>query len=395
MPSAGPNSPSSVTSVSVTFSETVDWTDPANAATSDTNYATVDLGPGDTSYALWFTDFDFTNSDVPLGATIVGALFEVQVSQTGAGADAAVISRASLVYDGSELSSFLDNLGFNAGNFPFTPDGTGSYWPLGDPTDTGGASVTQSMVVDASFGVGIKFSGGSNSSIVSVDHGQLTIYYTVSGVVEGDATISGTATVTATAALVKTGGVSGTGSATAAGAAGSTKIGSASVSGVAAAAGVGSLILGGAASFAGSAFLAAIAASFAGAAATVSGAAAATSVGASIAMGAASAAGSCTAAAASALVVAAAGALDGTSALAVISGKIAAGDAAAGGSASLSAAGASIAIGAVTAAGIVTVLGVGGIHLATPTVRTINVRGTVRSFAVRGGNRSFDAGRDA
>lgn len=177
MTAAGPKSPSSVTSTQVSvFSETVPWSDPGNAVSSNDSYATVTLGPSDLSYALRCTGFGFTSGDVPGGATIDGILVEIEVSQDG---DALNVL-SPLVYGGSQLGGGGVGLGQTAGNTGFAPDGTDTYWPLGDSTDTGSASLTQAMVVDSSFGIDIYFSVGFTGagSNVSVDHVRLTIYYT-------------------------------------------------------------------------------------------------------------------------------------------------------------------------------------------------------------------------
>jgi len=168
-------SPSTVTSEQVGLGDTVPWTNPGDAASSDDSYAVATLAAGDASYALRCTDFGFTSGDIPLGATIDGIFVEVEVQQSGD----ATQSTSPLVYSGSQLGSGLGSI-IGAGNEGFTPDGTDTYWPLGGPTDLGGASVTQAMVVDSSFGIDLYFAVpflGLGSS-VSVDHVRMTVYYT-------------------------------------------------------------------------------------------------------------------------------------------------------------------------------------------------------------------------
>lgn len=175
MTTAGPNSPASVSSVLIGF-ETVPWSDPGNAVVSDDSAATAFIDDLNLTYWLRCTDLGFTNGDVPPGATLDGFLVEVEVSQDGG----AVLAGAKPVYDGLQISA--GNLGSEAGNFPFTPDGTDTYWPLGGPTDLSGATITQDMVVDPSFGIDLQFSvssfSGGSPSTVSVDHVRLTVYYT-------------------------------------------------------------------------------------------------------------------------------------------------------------------------------------------------------------------------
>src|SRR6478752_10810863 len=119
MTTAGPKSPSSVTSEQVDSGiETVPWSDPGNATASDDSYATATIGPFDWTYALRCTDFGFTDSDVPSGATINGIFVEVEASQDGDVQN----SGAPLVYGGSQIGQLGTGLGF-------TPDGTDTYWP--------------------------------------------------------------------------------------------------------------------------------------------------------------------------------------------------------------------------------------------------------------------------
>lgn len=182
MTTAGPNSPFTVTSEPIGLAATFPWNDPENAIVEDGNYATLVLpqsvGIAEGGYTLRFTNFGFTDGDIPPSSIINGILFEVKVSQTGD----AVNGGSQLVYLGSELDP-ANHLGGTTGNAGFIPDGTDAFWPLGGPTDTGGVDLTQTIVVDSSFGVDLYFfiPWGGIGSTISVDSAQITIFYTEAG----------------------------------------------------------------------------------------------------------------------------------------------------------------------------------------------------------------------
>lgn len=170
--SEGPNSPSTIVSVSrgVGYAP---WSNPGNAASSNDSYATCTHGGGDDgSQFLKATGFNFA---IPSGATINGIHVEVEKHTILSGANNQASDDRALIVKGGVNGS--TNKGI-AGGWPTTD----TYVGYGGATDLWGESWTPSDINSADFGFAFastQWQSSTNNSFV--DHIRITVHYELSG----------------------------------------------------------------------------------------------------------------------------------------------------------------------------------------------------------------------
>lgn len=161
MASQGPNSPGSVTNVTFTG---IAWTNPSNAATNNSSYATVPLNNGEQSDYLNATNFGFS---IPSDATITGVQVDIKCftpAGTGVNTNSKLLKAGSAV--GSTRQIVLTTVD--------------QYWPMGLlNSDMWGTTLTPTEANASNFGVQTSFDNANPSTRgVYVDHIQMTISYT-------------------------------------------------------------------------------------------------------------------------------------------------------------------------------------------------------------------------
>jgi hypothetical protein len=147
------------------------WSSPDYAKTDDSNSASTSPSKKNDSDYLTLTNFGFTSSDIPDGATINGIEFVINRNH----------DEANNVYD--VLLYLLKNGTQHGSNLA-----SATYWPTsftdatyGGSTNLCGGSWTQADILDADFGfqLSIKATADPGSGIVSrVDFGKIRVYYT-------------------------------------------------------------------------------------------------------------------------------------------------------------------------------------------------------------------------
>jgi hypothetical protein len=150
-----------------------DWANPDYAKADDTSYANVALEKNTVSDLLRLTNFGFTSSDIPSGATING--IEFIISRYCSAANYANDS-ALYLYDDGRVGNNLAS----ATKWPSTI-GDATY---GGATNMCGTSLTQVDVVASTFGVELSVAEGDHGSgtIPSyVDYIKIRVYYTAGG----------------------------------------------------------------------------------------------------------------------------------------------------------------------------------------------------------------------
>jgi hypothetical protein len=153
-------------------------------------YAGVQLGSITTTYYLKCTNFGFTSSDIPSGATING--FEIEVRQFRASIPTVTSTEVKLVkggtVSGNDFGASVDW------------DTTETAVVYGSSTQLGGLSWTQSDVTSSNFGCAISVTSSSTRTVstirsVLIDQVQIRVYYT-SNSITGISSITGIASIT-------------------------------------------------------------------------------------------------------------------------------------------------------------------------------------------------------
>jgi hypothetical protein len=150
------------------------WSNPGNiTASNDTRATSATMGAGQTTQILRATNFGFSTSDVPTGATVVGIEVGIERQRNSTG--------------GNQVVDNVVRLRTSSGQVGNNKADTGTNWPnndaevvYGGAADTWAASLTDSAVRGSDFGVDIRAarSGGTVAS-AGVDHVQIRITYTV------------------------------------------------------------------------------------------------------------------------------------------------------------------------------------------------------------------------
>jgi hypothetical protein len=155
----------------------VDWTNPNNVKATDNVFATVDAK--ESSNYLRLTNFGFTSSDVPAGATVNGIEVVVKRKADQNGSNNYINDTKIFLRNGA-AAQVGDN------------KASASKWPTsntevtyGGGADTWNASLAQTDIVDTDFG--LDFEVNNASAIASVDSIKIRITYTESG---GGTTVS-------------------------------------------------------------------------------------------------------------------------------------------------------------------------------------------------------------
>lgn len=151
-----------------------EWNNPNNAKADDTSYADVLGAKNETSDYLLLTNFGFTSTHIPDGATIDG--FEIVCSRYADVADQYYDSVFRLYYDSALIG---DNIA-SATKWPITSPADATY---GGATNKCGTTLTQANVLSTGFGIALKIAKGSNSNYNAayVNYIKIRVYYTESG----------------------------------------------------------------------------------------------------------------------------------------------------------------------------------------------------------------------
>lgn len=143
----------------------VAWSTPSNATASNNTYATALLN-GNGSHWLWCTNFGFTSSDIPEGATITGIKVRFERKQSNpfeGGIDTAYFK---VIISNTEAG----NQKTQSGTWP-TSDLTSNE--VGGTGDVWGTSITQSDCVATNTGIAVAGSdigfAGTTGSIDTVE----------------------------------------------------------------------------------------------------------------------------------------------------------------------------------------------------------------------------------
>jgi|GEM_PF-5900655 len=167
-PSQGPNNGSSFAGNVSAPSGSVDWVNANRVATSDNNYATVNItNSNDISNYLRVTGFNF---NIPIGATINGIQANIEKSDTGIGSSHITDHVVSLVKNNVVTGNNKSSLSNWTGT-----DATSTY---GGISDLWGSTWTPADINNANFGLVLsvgRTSGGDKQA--RVDHISLTVYY--------------------------------------------------------------------------------------------------------------------------------------------------------------------------------------------------------------------------
>lgn len=149
---------------------TSDLTNPNYAKADDSNFCTFSGGKADVPYYLRLTNFGFSSSDIPSGATINGVEL--------------VVSRYSSNENGvADIKFYLLNGSGQTGNNFYsttkwpTSEGQATY---GGATDMLGTSLTQSDIVATTFGVDFKLKLYMVATGY-VNYIKIRVYYTEGG----------------------------------------------------------------------------------------------------------------------------------------------------------------------------------------------------------------------
>lgn len=125
----------------------VSWTNPSNAGTSNNSYATAFLN-GNSSHWLWCTNFGFTNSDIPDGATITGIRVRYERKQSNALDGGISVAYFKVIIGGSEAGSQKTQ----NGTWPIADEVSSEVGGTGDVWST---SMTQANAIASDTGIAI------------------------------------------------------------------------------------------------------------------------------------------------------------------------------------------------------------------------------------------------
>ena len=156
----------------------VSWVNPSNAGASDNTYATASLtDAGPDSHWLWCTNFGFTESDIPAGATING--IEVRWERKGAtglsGEGTTKITYYKLIKAGAETGTQKTE----NGDLPASDTVSAIQ---GGAADMWSASYTAAEAIASDTGIAIAYSNDAYTTFTaSADHVEMRWTYTAAG----------------------------------------------------------------------------------------------------------------------------------------------------------------------------------------------------------------------
>ena len=158
--------PESFPLVGTAASGNPNWSNPTNALTSNSVYASCNVGNGNQSQYLYLNNF-FGSAPIPTAAVIDGIRVKLRKYATGTVTD----SRVQLNYGNNSQG----NSKTISGNWPTTA----TTYTYGTSTDLWGATLTPSVVNSPSFGIRVRVNGNSNNAIAYVDFASMIIDYHV------------------------------------------------------------------------------------------------------------------------------------------------------------------------------------------------------------------------
>jgi hypothetical protein len=159
------------TAANVDYNSGEAWTNPDYAKADDTSYAAnADNNKNATDW-LRLTNFGFTSSDVPSGATIDG--IEVVISRYANYENERADSALYLILSGATQGSNYAS----ATKWP-TSIANATY---GGATDKWGFTPTQANIVDSTFGIQLAVSSTTAICMPFVDYIKIRVYYTEGG----------------------------------------------------------------------------------------------------------------------------------------------------------------------------------------------------------------------
>jgi len=161
------------TAANVTESTNAPWANPNYAKADDTSYSYGYLKNAVTD-TLRLTNYGFTSSDIPSGATINGVEIVSGISgeqNVGSCTDSIFYLRKSSGQTGNNIASAV--------TWPGTNGTVISERTYGGSTDMSGTSLTQSDIVASTFGLDLRVSCGSGGGYV--DYIKIRVYYTEGG----------------------------------------------------------------------------------------------------------------------------------------------------------------------------------------------------------------------
>ena len=164
---------------------TLAWTNPGNAISSNSIFATVAInGPGtQSSQYLRTTNYGFS---IPLNANIIGITVRIGrcSSDVRAGADIKDLE-VNLLKGGAMFGS---NLADTSTEWPKGPSISAKNY--GGNTETWGVTWTPTDINDANFGVSLR-ANSDNDRTATVDYMRISVTYTIPGVLNWFTTVSG------------------------------------------------------------------------------------------------------------------------------------------------------------------------------------------------------------
>lgn len=163
---AGPRNP--VTTVDDPSFGDITWKDPTNVAVSDNKYATAFAQANLSTHYLKATNFGLS---VPTNATVTGVLVEIEVRKNGPDGGSFRDATVRMVRANGTVGNA--NRGKDA-----QLDTADSYCSYGHSHDMWGERLTPADVNSSNFGVVAAYVSPANTSLVSIDHMRMTVYYT-------------------------------------------------------------------------------------------------------------------------------------------------------------------------------------------------------------------------
>lgn len=146
------------------------WFNNGNATTDNNTYAYCTTAKNLYTDWLQWTNFGFTSTDIPSGATING--IELVLGRYGS-EDYGCNDSALYLYDDGQVGNNLAS----AKIWP-TSEGTATY---GGSTDMCGTSLTQADIVATTFGARFSANNRSDTATAYVDYIKIRVYYTEGG----------------------------------------------------------------------------------------------------------------------------------------------------------------------------------------------------------------------
>ena len=158
------------TAASVDRDTKVAWSNPDYAKADDTSYATNT--PGKNNYSDWLllTNYGFSSSDIPSGATINGIEF---IICRHASSSPGCTDSALYLYDDGQVGNNLASATY----YPTSP----AEATYGGATNMCGTTLTQADIVANTFGVRLSVTPGTDDLQISVDYIKIRVYYTAGG----------------------------------------------------------------------------------------------------------------------------------------------------------------------------------------------------------------------